>query len=147
MVTAVASLAVGIDLGMTDLDQTAAARMQQATIGNHPGADVMINHHLNDVPRPAGRAKQRFRHRPCADIVLNIDRDAGVVRQNLAKRQIFDLFIKWHPVNHAVFGINDARHGNGDGGQTFQFLLMADKELVDMLNNTRQERLFMAVAV
>ncbi len=46
-------------------------------------------------------------------------------------------------MNHAVFGINDARHGNGDGGQTFQFLLMADKELVDMLNNTRQERLFM----
>lgn len=38
---------------MTDLDQTAAARMQQATIGNHPGADVMINHHLNNVPRPA----------------------------------------------------------------------------------------------
>lgn len=52
MIAAVTAFAVGIDLGMANLHQAAAAGVQQAPIGDHPGADVMIDDHLNDVLAP-----------------------------------------------------------------------------------------------
>ncbi|MNP39975.1 hypothetical protein D3C76_1335720 [compost metagenome] len=53
MIAAVAAFTIGIDLGMTNLYQAAAAGVQQTAIGNHPGPHVVVDHHLNHVPRPA----------------------------------------------------------------------------------------------
>lgn len=49
MVTAVTTFAVRVDLGMTNLYHAAATGMQHPTTGDDAGADVMIDHHLNDV--------------------------------------------------------------------------------------------------
>ena len=53
MVAAVAAFPVGIDLRVADLHQATAARMQQASVGDDARPDVMVDHHLNDIPRPA----------------------------------------------------------------------------------------------
>ena len=140
MVAAVAALAVGIDLSMADLHQAAAASMQQASVGDNPGADVMIDDHLNDIPGAARGAEQRFRHSPGADVMLNVDRHPGMVGQHIAQRHIFDILIKRHAMNNAIFGINNTRHRHGDGGEPFQLLLVANKEPIDMINNTGQKR-------
>ena len=43
-------------------------------------------------------------------------------------------------MNNAIFGINNTRHRHGDGGEPFQLLLVANKEPIDMINNTGQKR-------
>ena len=98
---------------MANFDQTTAAGMQQAAIGNHAGPNVMVNHHLNDIPRSARRAKQRLGHRPGADVMLDIDRHAGMRFQGCAQRHIGDV-IERHAVNDAIFGINNTWQRNGD---------------------------------
>ena len=140
MVAAVTAFAVGIDLGMANLHQAAAAGVQQAPIGDHPGADVMIDDHLNDVPGAARGAKQRFRHGPGADVMLNIDWHPGMIGQRFAERDIFNILIKRHAMNNAIFGIDNTGHRHGDGGKAFQLLLMANKEAINMVDNARQKR-------
>ncbi|SAJ34614.1 Uncharacterised protein [Enterobacter cloacae] len=112
MVTAVAAFSVRIDLRMADLHQATAASMQQTPVGDHTCANVMINHHLNYVACAPGGTKQCLRHRPGADIMLNVDRHTGVVFQHVAQRHLFDVFIKRHAVNNAIFGINNSRQGD-----------------------------------
>ncbi|MNY02803.1 hypothetical protein D3C86_1353900 [compost metagenome] len=126
---------------MANLHQAAAACMKQTPIGNHPRANVMINHHLNHVACAARRAEQRFRHRPGADVMLNINRHAGVILQHFAERHVFYIVVKRHAMHNAILRINDSRHGDGDGGQTFQLLLVANKELIDMGNNAFKQGL------
>ena len=87
---------------MANLHQAAAAGVQQAPIGDHPGADVMIDDHLNDVPGAARGAKQRFRHSPGADVMLNIDWHPGMIGQRFAERDIFNILIKRHAMNNAI---------------------------------------------
>ncbi|MNC30054.1 hypothetical protein D3C81_2235570 [compost metagenome] len=74
MVAAIAAFTIWIDLCVTNLHHAAAARMQYASVGDHPCADVMIDDDLNDVMAATGCAIQRFCHRPGTDIMLNINR-------------------------------------------------------------------------
>lgn len=115
MVAAVTALAVGIDLRVADFDQATASGMQKASVGDDARPDVMVNHHLNHVPCAAGCAKQRLRHRPGADVMLNIDRHAGVIFQHLAQRHLFNIVVERHAVHDSIFGINNTRHGDRNG--------------------------------
>ncbi|MOA28439.1 hypothetical protein D3C78_1493810 [compost metagenome] len=72
----------------------------------------MIDNHLNHITRTAGRAKQRLRHRPGADIVLNIDRHAGMRFEHFAQRHVFHIVIKRHSVDNPIFRINDSGHSD-----------------------------------
>ncbi len=99
---------------MANFHQAAAAGMQQTTIGNHPCAHVMVNHHLNHVARSPRSPEQRFGHGPGADVVLDIHRHAGMRLQRFPQRNIFDV-IKGHAMNNAIFGIDDARQRDSNG--------------------------------
>lgn len=75
--------------------------------------------------------------------MLYIDRHSGVISQSLTERHIFHVIIKRHSVNDTVFSINDPRQGDGDCGKSFELVLMANKKLVDMFDDPRQQRLRM----
>ena len=77
VVAAVTAFAVGIDTGVADLHHAVAAGVQHMAAGDHPGADVVVDHHLNDVLAAARGAVQRLGHGPSADIVLQVNRQTG----------------------------------------------------------------------
>ena len=114
MVPAVAALPVRVDLSVPDFHQAAAPGVKKTPVGDDTRPNVMVDHHLNHITRTARRAKQGLRHGPGTDVMLNIDRHAGMVFQHLSQRHLFDIVVKRHAVHDAVFGINNARHGDGD---------------------------------
>ena len=79
-------------------------------------------------------------HGPGADVMLNIDWHPGMIGQRFAERDIFNILIKRHAMNNAIFGIDNTGHRHGDGGKAFQLLLMANKEAINMVDNARQKR-------
>ncbi len=71
-------------------------------------------------------------------LMLNIDWHPGMIGQRFAERDIFNILIKRHAMNNAIFGIDNTGHRHGDGGKAFQLLLMANKEAINMVDNARQ---------
>lgn len=52
VIAAIAAFTIRVNLGVADLHQAAAAGVQQAAIGDHSRADVVVDYHLDDVARP-----------------------------------------------------------------------------------------------
>ena len=63
-----------------------------------------------------------------------------MVLQHLAQRHLFHVIVERHPVNDTIFGINDTRHGDRDGGETLQLLLVMNKEPIDKRGDSHLKR-------
>ncbi|MNN53479.1 hypothetical protein D3C81_1682370 [compost metagenome] len=84
-------------------------------VGDHPRAHVVVNHYLNHVAGTARCTKKRFSHGPGADIVLNVYRYPGMTLQRVTQWHLFNVIVKRHAMNDAILGIDNARHGDGNG--------------------------------
>lgn len=71
--------------------------------------------------------------------MLNIDWYFGMIGQCFVEWDIFNIFIKWYVMNNVIFGIDNIGYCYGDGGKVFQFFLMVNKEVINMVDNVCQK--------
>ncbi len=88
---------------------------------------------------PREGAVQRLGHGPGADIVLQVNRQAGAGFQCRTERHL-QRVVKRHAMHHARLHVDHTRQRDGDRRQPLQLALVADKELVDFGQDAFQQR-------